>query len=105
MSLRRINKILRVASKNQKTSPLIRLWFWSCSSFIACLIALTLIAFWNIYLQGDYGSAAIISAAVQAAIFSIILTLYYFMLTYKNPDFKLSTKVQADGLVVIVGID
>ena len=37
--------------------------------------------------------------------FAILLTLYYLMLTYKNPDFKLSTKVQADGRVVIVGID
>ena len=37
--------------------------------------------------------------------FAILLTLYYAMLTYKNPDFKLSTKVQADGHVVVVGID
>ena len=47
----------------------------------------------------------IISAGTQMVIFAILLTLYYLMLTYKNPDFKLSTKVQADGRVVIVGID
>ena len=105
LSLRRINKILKVATQNDNSSSLIKLWWWCCSSFITCLILLTLIAFLNIYLQGDYGLLAVYSAGIQMITFAILLTLYYLMLTYKNPDFKLSTKVQADGRVVIVGID
>ena len=58
----------------------------------------------NIYNQGFFGTLALVTNACFLFNTALMLFLCFLMVTQLAFDFTLSTKVQADGQVLIVGL-
>ena len=104
LSFFRICKVRKVLS-NPKNQPQLRLMQTAVAWFIACLLLISALELLNLYMQGIYDKWALTTNILTLIQYYFTLSVYFVALIGVTPDFSLTTKVQADGNVLIVAID
>ena len=104
LSYRRIVKVRKTLTHEANIYAL-NLASLTIGSFIVCLVTLTINEILGLVTQGYFGPIAIMSNTLTAIDYIVLEALYFIVLTQFSLDFTMTTKVLADGNVLIVCLD